>query len=616
MRPSENSTMSTNSRGRHTTFSGSTTAVPARFLTFLLALVGGLAPLGQTHAAIDDPISLMPESSVVYLEISRPQEVLDRLTSKSLYEHIQALPGVDEYYKSDEYSKARLAIALLEAGIGRTWIQAIKDLAGESIHFGFDPASGTAVLVIRGQSKDFADKLNQSLVTLASQAAAQQGKPSQVQSVVHNGIQAWMVAPGEIHAILGNLIVMGNKPEVVQGAIDKFQGTGGPTRSLLDAPEFQTVRRQMDADQVGWAYLKWAAIRSESNIDKALHDRSTNVLLEVLTGGVLDTLRDAPYVTAALRWKGNRLSLNLEVPRDATKVAAARQWFFASSGGQADLNPPNTIGTFTLDRDLAGMWLAREDLFTEQVLAGFAQADTQFGLFFSNRDFATEVLAELEPEMQVVVTRQQFGSGPAVPNIKLPAFALVMKMKRPEVIGKHLLIAYQKIVGLVNISGGQEGQPALLLGSEAYQGATISKATYEPEIIATNDTGPINYNFSPSCAQVGKYFIVGSSLDIVRSLVDNLQKGSSTDPSQASQITRLDASGEEAALALEANQEMLISQTMLRQGQGRPEAERAIGAILKLVRMADHAGLRLSAKPASMSLELFLDSDPTLFARP
>lgn len=247
------------------------------------------------------------------------------------------------------------------------------------------------------------------------------------------------------------------------------------------------------------------------------------------------------------------------------------------------------------------MWLAREELFNEKVTAGFAQADTQLGLFFSGRDFGPEVLGELAPQLQFVVARQEFSPEQPIPALKLPAMALVLRMKHPDEFATQLLIAYQKVVGLANIVGGQKGQPQLLLATEEYHGATISKATYLQEAKGEPGQAKVNYNFSPSCVRVGDAFVYGSTVGITRQLVDLLAQTDAAASSSSNASLRL--IGAPLAAILADNRELMIAQNMLTEGHARDEAETAIDTLLKLARLAEKAELKLAAEPDALVLE-------------
>jgi len=247
-------------------------------------------------------------------------------------------------------------------------------------------------------------------------------------------------------------------------------------------------------------------------------------------------------------------------------------------------------------------------LFDEKTAAGFAQADSQLGLFFSGRDFGPEVLGELQPGLQFVVARQEFAADAPVPALKLPAMALVLEMKHPDEFAGQLLLAYQNIVGLTNIVGGQQGQPQLMLSTEEFQGTTITKAVYvAPPKATAKHKAPINYNFSPACARVGEHFIYGSTAGIVRQLIDGLKQGKTATTGDNASLALESAS---LAAILEDNRELLITQNMLSEGRSRQEAEQAIATFFQIVRLLDRAQVRLVADTKVVALELSADIAP------
>jgi hypothetical protein len=146
------------------------------------------------------------------------------------------------------------------------------------------------------------------------------------------------------------------------------------------------------------------------------------------------------------------------------------------------------------------------------------------------------------------------------------------------------------------------------LSSEDYHGATISKALYVVEKKTSLDQAKVNYNFSPACARAGDYFVYASTVGIVRQLIDSLAKHDSATPTADNLSIGL--TGGPLAAILEDNRELLISQNMLSEGRTRPEAEAAIDALFKLVKLTDQAGIKLAAEPDSLALEAAIEVKP------
>lgn len=562
----------------------------------------GTQPARVTQPVID-PAAVMPPTCIAYIEITRPEALLDRALDPALQAHLATLPSVQKYYQGSQYAQLRMGVTFLQGALQTEWEPALRSLVGGGIYLGLDPAAEAALLVIRVRQTELAAKLLQTLADLAEVDAQNRGRPSPVQTAEYRGLKGWSLGPNDHHVLVGDLLMLSNQGSYLKAAVDRVLDGPGPA-SLAADPHFAQARAARDAADAAWAYLRLDALRSNPGVARVLEAKSNNVLVELLLGGVAEVLKHAPYATAALQVSNAGLRLRAALPRPADAAVGQRGWYFVS-GGAAELpHPAGTIATIVLARDLSGMWLARDELFDEQTNTGFAQADTQLGLFFSGRDFATEVLGELEPRLRFYVLRQEFPTPPR-PAVKIPSFALVVEMKQPEEFSKHLLVAYQKIVGLGNVLAGQRGLPALLMEIETYMGTTITKSTFLDEGLENVEAAPLYYNFSPACARVGKYFVYASTVDGLRRVIDALSESGNT-PSGAElwAQTLVDTSGPEAARALADNREFFISQNMLAQGHDRQAAEREVGTLLQLVQMARSLRLNLAADRTHLWLEL------------
>jgi hypothetical protein len=574
-----------------------------RFGAFIAA--GCLLTLPLPALAIE-PTRLAPESTVVYAELIRPDAVMEPAFAPSTFDLLKGVDAFQKYQQSPEYGHVMMVKGIAEARLGTTWQAAVRDVLGSGICIAADPVSESVLLFVRSRKPELLTKLNDLWIELAEGDAKNKGRPSPVQSEEHQGIRGWTFGGGEAHAIIEDLLIVSNKADALKAVIDRFRDPAA--RGLASAGTFQQARAAMPGGAIAWSWADLAAVRKQPNVEQALANRSNNPLGELLLAGVLDTVRYAPFATASVQLEGKRLRLRAELPREASKTAATRSWFFAAppeQGAPTSLAPKEMIATFTAFRDLAGLWLAREELFDEKTSAGFAQADSQLGLFFSGRDFGPEVLGEIQPGLRFVVARQEYAADQPVPALKLPSFALVLGLKHPGEFAKQLLLAYQNIVGFTNIIGAQQGQPQLMQSTEEYQATTITKAVYgAPPKNTPRGKAPANYNFSPSCARVGEQFIIGSTVGIVRQLVDRLKETSNTTTGDNASLS-LEASP--LAAILEDNRELLITQNMLTEGHSRTDAENAIGTLLQIVRLFNRAQIRLIADANVVALELSAD---------
>lgn len=549
-------------------------------------------------AAEESPARLMPRSAVAYVEVTQADLLIEKALDPALAKLLQQSKGVQKFYNSEQYRQALVGVALIEARMNAKWPQIVRDLAG-SLHASFDPETNAALLVVRVKNKETLGKLHTTLVDLVELDATSKGNPSPVKSKEYLGVTGWTFGNGEYHAIVDDLYLTSNKQEGIKGLIDRLKDSALP--NLTGAAEYQKAKAGIAAGQVAWGMLRMDAARQAAKLEAALSKPSDNPLGELLAGGILETLKDTPLLVGGLHTQNEQWKLRFELPR-VSQSSANRAWFFAQPATPAvPLRPKGTIASLVMNRDVAGMWVARDELFDEATRTKMAQADSGLGLYFAGRDFGTQVLGELGPEWQLVVTRQKFDDGQPVPSIKLPAAALVLQLKQPDSFASTLLLGYQKVIGLANLVGAEKGNPQLLLGGEEYKGVSVSKATFLTPPDADQNAASIHYNASPSCARVGNRFIFGTTLGVVKGVIDVMK-----DPSQQpfGGQTFLSVDLRETAAALDDNRPALVSQNMLQEGNSREEAEVEVGVLLSILETIRAAGLQLTADKDAVSLEL------------
>jgi hypothetical protein len=562
-----------------------------------------LLAAAPVRAEETSPAQLAPETTVVYAEVTNPAPLLDLALSQKTRTLLRNSDAYRKYEQSEKYVQIQAVVGLLEGRLGKTWDAVLRELVGGGVAVCFDPLTQSGFLAVRSRDRELLGKFHSALVELVEADAQKNGRPSPAKSQEYKGFTGWTFGGGAMHVIVDDLLLISNKADTLRAAIDRYRDPAA--KNLAGQAAFAAARAKQQAGTIGWSWVDLAAVKKDPNFEKGLNKRSDNPVAELLLGGVLDALKQASYLTTSISYDAGRLRLKAELPRQASAVSAARGWFFAPQNGEPALAPSGTIGAFTMFRDLAGLWLARDELFNEAIVAQLAQANTQLGLFFSGRDFGPEVLGELAAPLQLVVARQEYPADAPTPALKLPAFALVLKLKHPDEFSPELTMTYQKTIGIANLTGGQQGRPQLLLSSEEYHGVSISKATYLRDTKAPREGAGPHYNFSPACARIGDHFVFASSVGMLRQLVDSLEPGHSG--ASLHDNTGLTVEAAPLAAILRDNKELLVTQNMLKEGHSRSEAETAIQVVLDALAQVDRLRLRLSEEPSALAVEAALE---------
>ncbi len=586
--------------------------MPSKRALLLAVCLLSWAPFTSAAEPPFDAARLMPSTVIAYTQWSHPKPLLDVVLDPRWADIAATLPQGQKYFQSKEYQQMLSVVQMLEGKLGEKWPSAVRGLLDGGAYFGIDPLNKGGILIVRARDAALLKEANDAALELVEAAAKDKGQPSPVKSGEHHGTTGWSIGNDVQYAIVDNLLFVSNKADGLKFAVDRYKGKSGGT--LDKAEDFQQARKLATSEDgavgegtvQGWGMLRLAPLKLIPGVSKALNGPRDNPGAEYLLGGVFEPLKHAPFVVWNFGIANNKLALRARIPFDASKVAENRRWFFAADGKESaavPLRPPGMLVTFTAYRDLGGMWTARDELFDANVAQSLSQGETQLGLFFSGQDFTTDILNEMSPRTRWVVARQTFAAGGVTPSIKIPAFATVVEMKNSEEFGTRLLVGYQKLVGLLNITGSiEQGLPSLIMDTESFDGVTIHRSKYLAGKDVDKKHAEIVFNFSPACAQVGNYFVAGSTTAIVKDLVTELKTPQASQKTSDNVLLEFDL--QQGAEALQDNLDTLITQNMLTEGSPREEAERNVQLGLTVLRQMKTSALRLTHGEQSLTLEL------------
>ena len=549
------------------------------------------------------------EDAVIYLELSDPNALIDRLADERVRGPLTAIPSVKALLNGEQYGKLMAAAGLVSAKLGTTPEIALRKLTGGGIVFAVEEVKGAkprAVLVVTPTDPELLRKASAALIDLARQDAEGKGMPDPVKSADYRGVTGYAVGDGA-YVVLKDRLVIVDRPDSAKVIIDR--ALDGLKTSMAAGEGWKDCRAGLKPDALAWGAARMDRLRALDPKHFKGSDAKKNAGEFLLFGGWLETLRQdasGPRVAVLDR---RRLGAELvaSLPADANEaIPGVRPR--NGSGAPSLISPPGTIATVGLWRDLAALWEARAALLAPEDVQNLNKLDTFAGQFFGGRDFGSGVLGALAGKWRLVVALQdETGLNPS-PDVKLPAFALVLDLKPgDDDFAQRLRVAFQSFVGLSNLNAAQTKAPPLELGSEVFEGVTISTTKFvtpKPGP-STSPKGPVHtrHNFSPSAAQVGDHFILGSSLGLTRGLVTSLKSPAAE--SEGSGTLSAEADGLTLSRLVEQNRARLVMQNMLEKGHDKDQAEGEIGFLSSLLRYLGHG--RLSVRDDSDATRVGLE---------
>lgn len=577
------------------------------FLLASVVLTLGWSTLPGSSASTDRSApDILPETTGVYAELRRPKDLIHFVEDSRLRRNLEASGLYGLLTGNEKYAEFLKGLHAVEQQSDMVWRATLESVSAGGVYLAYDSAtSGTALLIKSGG----ADKLNEvvdALVGLARKDAADKGKTDPIPSRSYRDVETFKVAGGGF-AVVDEWLVYVNKGPLGQVIIDQLLDGGKAT--LARNKDFRTARKGSGKNSL-WAYIDLNAIREAGLAKQLFTGRTENPGAELLFGGIAEALKDTPHLTASLNVADeDKLSFSLAIPHDAASVSESREFFFGPKGaGTAEkpIQPKGALLSLTSYRDFSGMWLAADELFNENQAAGLTKAESALGLFFNGKDFVTDILAKLKPQFQFVLARQNYeASGGPIPAMKIPAGALVFHTLEPDTMQRYLRVTFQTIVGFINIQATQKGQPPFELSTSKHADATVMSAEYfVDEEERKNKAAKLNHNFSPAIAQVRDYFVLSSSKQLAKDLIEAVS--GKEQPEAIAANTRLRVDAAELSGILNDNFQQLVASNQLKKGQTAEEAAGEIKGVLSLVDLFRDASLNLTTGNGRLALSLEL----------
>ena len=579
------------------------TSPPISFATRRLLLVSLLVVTitERLPAEVEAP-QLLPASILAYAEITNPAELVKTIEEHQVTEQLLELDQYQDFFQSGPYKTFQLVLGVIEDELGKSWQETLADTTEGGLSFAFDPLTNAGAVLARAKDQESLEKLRDSFLKLASGSG---DDTSTIQQGDYRGVMAYSINRQANFAIHDGWLLIVTEPEMGMAIIDRLlDGDKGEHKTLAGTAAFQQAVGTRAEGESAWAYLSLDVLRNQGVLAGLTEASRQNMLVELLIGGLIPALEKAPYLIFSSQLSAERIGMAFSLPADDTSLTEDREFFFGPGGKGVGPEVPaveGTILTLSTYRDMAQVWLRAPDLFSDQVNEGIAVADSTLSTFFAGRDFGEDILAALEPGLQLLVVQQQFDETKPVPKIKLPSFAIIAQLRDAERMTPELKRIFYSLIGFFNVVGAMEGQPQMDLELDKLAAGDLISASFLPEPNQQPGQVKIQYNFSPTVAFRDEMFVLSSTKDLAQKLLEASGESENPGDAAANMAVRLKLSAVQQAL--EDNRQQLVVQNMLSDGATREEAEAQIGILLKLIGLADEVKLNLTRDDRQITLD-------------
>jgi len=566
-------------------------------------LIAGLVAVATADGASNRTAlsELVPSQAALCLELYEPARLLDPLLAPAFAERLASLPSYANITSGPKFQELIAGVHFMESVALTNWQGVARKLTRNGIALAVG-AGDRSLLVLDGDDPALLEKLHSMARQIAVSEAEKQGQTERVRSAEYAGITGWSFNGKEGHAIVENRLLVASDVEVLKAALDLRNGGGS---SLASRADYEAARKAVGPGAAGMLFVDLNQVRQAPGFLSGFDAQDPNPLLALLLAGVPSNLKSAPWLALGIYLERQDLLLRAFVGDDsaATAVAAFARPKAGAPGVFPCFEVPREIAALSLYRDLAGFYAAKDELFPQRT-SGLIFFENMMGIFFSGRNLTDEVLAQMQPQVRLVVARQQYDPAIGTPEPQWPAFALVLGLRDAKAFGEVMEEAWQKALGLVNFTRGQKALPGLILDRVDHRGTPITVAKFSAKDVPDRDHLDQRYNFRPSLALAHGHAVLSSTDQLARDLVEALGKAPQT-AAEASH-TLLQLSGPELAAILKANRPTLVRSDMVNKGKSQTEAEQGIDTLCALIGWADRATLKLGRGGDHQAAELRL----------
>ncbi len=404
-------------------------------------------------------------------------------------------------------------------------------------------------------------------------------------------------------AVADERLVVTNREQFLKGLLAPRTRAG-----ISASPLYAQARKTAAADSAATLFVNMALVNRQPPARKALAE--SNSPLELLISGIVrQSLADATWAELSLRVDGAKLLLHGATDGKAASSGAAV--FSVPPDGQHGILPnlevPRQIAAASLWRDLHRFYAARDKLFPGKSSAGIL-LENFMEIFFTGRDLTEEVFGRVRPEVRLVVARQEYDPVIGTPREQYPAAALVFRVDRAEEFGEVMEEAWQKAIGLMNFTRGQQALPGLILDKASHAGVPFTYGYYSARSEKDRANLPARFNARPALVRTGPYLILSSTDALAKDVIDAVNREDGrVAATRAGEHTVLEfRNGADIAALLRSNAPELIRQNVISKGAKTEAAKAEVENNIRLAEHLERARLSFSSTGEGQQADLEL----------
>ena len=567
-------------------------------LLFLIAFV-----LPFTASARQPSLAAsVPDGAIGFVELSNLGEVVRAVRDSRALDMILATDEFRKYEKSADYLKANAFRTTAELMLGSSLWEVSAELLGGRVAVALypdpeHPGKPQAIAVLRHDESKTLDKSYEALKSLLSGF----GKETDTAAVCP-GATTWAIKDQGFVSMHGTWIVATQQRAMLDRTLALLCGAKEKQASLSAQDSFAEMERSLGEDHHALAWVNTPLLRKAMGERFGLPQKFDDGMASLIFGGLVELAGHSPFAAATLDFRKNDVEGVLAIAGDPAKLPEpSALWFsqYPDNGVIALPKTPGTIAGITMHRKFGQWYRQRDKLLADHLLPAFDKFETDIGNLLPQKDFGEDVLPLIGDNITLTAALQDYSHLDGSPGIKLPAFAAIFDLPKPKEGADTFALFFQTLSAILNLQAGQEGRQPSVLDSEFYKETkiTFSRFLDKPK----GDRLAIAYNFQPAAASVGRKYIIATSVQYCRDLVDHFKNPESSQWQNRNSELVLDAAN--LSKLAELNEGLLRSQE-IQKGTAPDAAGKRIGMLITALKQLDSLRYHSSQEGGLLKMHL------------
>jgi hypothetical protein len=526
------------------------------------------------------PLRLMPDKADFIIEVPHARQLLQTLTTLEALKQLQQLGVSKELLNSTQYRRFYQLVAYFEKELGAKWPELLDGLTGNGVALGvkIGPDPAPAVLVIEGKDEKLTKEFVKLALQVLEQEIARQEGPDKLVKEKYEEIETYHLGPNIHAARVGAALLLSNNRDALKLSLDLHLGKEKTSAAAL--PAVSDAHQLLPKDPLATFWLNMETVRDTPQ-GKEFYKRPRDLNLTILAGGLLDVLSRTPYVTGGLYQEKGGFHATVRMPKGRDGMGPELLLHLppeGQAGTRPLLEPRGVIFSDSFYLDVSRIWQDRKEFMGEKDAKNFEDLDKRSGQFLSGIK-VSKLLQDAGAYHRVVVVNQPKGGYKITPKAATPAFAVVTEMRDPDAFSKSASTAL-RAAGLLYSTT----QTKVELVEEKVGDVTLVGYRFHEGNTYKVDVNDIRFNFSPCFARVGNQFLVASTKELGKELVEMLQSEAAGKAAGTNVVSgqRFYATG--VADVLAATEEQLITQAILDQALAPDDAKAQVRELLNIIR--------------------------------